>query len=193
MNEENIKRGDIYYADLGKGEGSEQGGVRPVLVLQNNIGNKFSPTVIVASITSSNSKTNIPTHVRLNSLMCDLPKDSIVLLEQIRTIDKKRLKDKIGKLDYNTMNYIDKSSKISLGLIDSRFDSNYITERLYKISKLDNIIEKYQNTKYDTMREEFDRMALLGDIINYCKDFSQNPRQFLENTHSSRTYEKIAI
>ena len=93
-----IKRGDIYYADLSPVVGSEQGGLRPVLIVQNDVGNKYSPTVIAAAITSQQTKNNLPTHIKINASGCGLAKDSIVLLEQIRTIDKQRLKEKIVKV-----------------------------------------------------------------------------------------------
>ena len=93
-----VKRGDIYYADLSPVVGSEQGGIRPVLIVQNDVGNRFSPTVIAAAITSQKYKTNLPTHIRVNADGCGLAKDSIVLLEQVRTLDKKRLKEKMGAL-----------------------------------------------------------------------------------------------
>ena len=110
-----IKRGDIYFADLSPVVGSEQGGVRPVLVIQNDVGNKFSPTVIVSAITSQLSKAKLPTHVELYSVQYHLPKDSVVLLEQIRTLDKKRLKDKITVLDERKMKEINRALLISLG------------------------------------------------------------------------------
>ncbi len=110
-----IKRGDIYFADLSPVVGSEQGGVRPVLVIQNDVGNKFSPTVIVSAITSQLSKAKLPTHVELSSVQYHLPKDSVVLLEQIRTLDKKRLKDKITVLDERKMKEINRALLISLG------------------------------------------------------------------------------
>ncbi|MBQ1183339.1 MAG: type II toxin-antitoxin system PemK/MazF family toxin, partial [Clostridia bacterium] len=97
-----VKRGDIYYADLSPVIGSEQGGIRPVLIVQNDVGNKFSPTVIAAAITSQRDKTNLPTHIKVDADGCGLSKDSIVLLEQIRTIDKQRLKEKMGSLDINS-------------------------------------------------------------------------------------------
>ena len=93
-----VKRGDIYYADLSPVVGSEQGGVRPVLIVQNDVGNRYSPTVIAAAITSQRDKSKLPTHIEIDSQTCGLSKDSIVLLEQIRTIDKKRLKEKIKKI-----------------------------------------------------------------------------------------------
>lgn len=111
-----IKRGEIYYADLSPVVGSEQGGVRPVLIVQNDVGNKFSPTVIAAAITSQRFKTNLPTHIRVNADNCGLSKDSIVLLEQVRTIDKKRLREKMGNLDPSDMYKIDKALSVSFGL-----------------------------------------------------------------------------
>lgn len=113
-----VKRGDVYYADLSPVIGSEQGGIRPVLIIQNNIGNKYSPTVIVSAITSQINKAKLPTHIEISSQDFSLPKDSVVLLEQIRTIDKKRLKEKIGKFDVKLMSEVDDCLKISLGLID---------------------------------------------------------------------------
>ena len=98
-----VKRGDIYYADLSPVVGSEQGGIRPVLIVQNDVGNKYSPTVIAAAITSQKDKSKLPTHIALHSQECGLSKDSVVLLEQVRTIDKKRLKEKMGKLDTASM------------------------------------------------------------------------------------------
>jgi mRNA interferase MazF len=112
----NIRRGDIYYADLSPVVGSEQGGVRPVLIVQNDVGNKFSPTVIAAAITSQQSKANMPTHIHLNANSSGLAKDSVVLLEQVRTIDKKRLKEKMGTVDENSMNEINNAISISFGL-----------------------------------------------------------------------------
>ncbi len=111
-----VKRGDIYYADLSPVVGSEQGGIRPVLIVQNDVGNKFSPTVIAAAITSQRDKTNLPTHIKVDADGCGLSKDSIVLLEQVRTIDKQRLKEKMGSLDVGSMNKIDKALSVSFGL-----------------------------------------------------------------------------
>lgn len=112
-----IQRGDIYYADLSPVIGSEQGGVRPVLVIQNDVGNKYSPTIIVAAVTSQMNKSRLPTHLNLSADEFGLSKDSVVLLEQLRTIDKKRLKEHICRLDNVFMNRIDKALEISLGLI----------------------------------------------------------------------------
>ena len=111
-----IKRGEIYYADLSPVIGSEQGGVRPVLIVQNDVGNKFSPTVIAAAITSQRFKTNLPTHIKINANGCGLAKDSIVLLEQVRTLDKRRLKEKMGSVDQSYMNEINNAISISFGL-----------------------------------------------------------------------------
>ena len=111
-----IKRGYLYYADLSPVVGSEQGGVRPVLIIQNDIGNKYSPTVIVAAITSHINKAKLPTHIEISAHEYGLNKDSVILLEQIRTIDKKRLREKIGCLDKNMMLKVDNSLQISLGL-----------------------------------------------------------------------------
>lgn len=114
-----IKRGEIYYADLSPVIGSEQGGVRPVLIVQNDVGNRYSPTVIAAAITSQQDKTELPTHIKLNATSSGLAKDSIVLLEQVRTIDKRRLKEKMGVLDGGAMDRVDKALYVSLGLSDT--------------------------------------------------------------------------
>jgi len=111
-----VKRGDIYYADLSPVVGSEQGGIRPVLIVQNDVGNKHSPTVIAAAITSQINKARLPTHIELSGQTYGLSKDSVVLLEQIRTIDKKRLKEKMGRLDDDLMSRIDNALAVSFGL-----------------------------------------------------------------------------
>lgn len=111
-----VKRGEIYYADLSPVIGSEQGGIRPVLIIQNDIGNKYSPTVIAAAITSQKDKAELPTHIKLSSVGSGLSKDSIVLLEQVRTIDKKRLKEKMGVLDIKSMDKVDKALSVSFGI-----------------------------------------------------------------------------
>ena len=112
-----VKRGDIFYADLSPVIGSEQGGVRPVLVVQNDVGNKYSPTIIIAAITSQINKARLPTHIEITAPGFGLPKDSVVLLEQVRTIDKKRLREKIGRFNEDMMRSVDEALKISLGLI----------------------------------------------------------------------------
>ncbi len=111
-----VKRGDIFYADLSPVVGSEQGGIRPVLVVQNDIGNKYSPTVIVAAITSKINKAKMPTHIELEGTKHGLTKDSVILAEQVRTIDKKRLKEKIGHIDDCLMESIDYALKVSFGI-----------------------------------------------------------------------------
>lgn len=120
-----VKRGDIYYADLSPVVGSEQGGMRPVLIVQNDVGNKFSPTVIAAAITSQRDKAQLPTHIQLTSQSCGLQKDSVVLLEQVRTIDKKRLKEKMGRIDDSSMGEIDRALSISFGLGEKSSGGTY--------------------------------------------------------------------
>ena len=110
------QRGDIFYADLSPVVGSEQGGIRPVLIIQNNIGNRFSPTVIAAAITSQRKKTDLPTHVYLDAEKTGLRKGSFILLEQVRTIDKHRLKEHIGSLDFDSMAVVDRALVASFGL-----------------------------------------------------------------------------
>lgn len=113
-----VKRGDIFYADLSPVIGSEQGGTRPVLVVQNDVGNKFSPTVIIAAITSQINKAKLPTHIEISAHEVGLLKDSVILLEQIRTIDKKRLREKIGKLDDEQLASVDEALGISFGITE---------------------------------------------------------------------------
>ena len=112
-----IRRGDIYYADLRPVIGSEQGGIRPVLIVQNDTGNKHSPTVIVAAITSKMNKAKLPTHIEIDSKKYDIVKDSVILLEQLRTIDKKRLKDKVCHLDGNILEQVNEALLVSLELM----------------------------------------------------------------------------
>ena len=111
-----VRRGEIYYADLSPVVGSEQGGVRPVLIVQNDVGNKHSPTVIAAAITSQREKAKLPTHIELRAASCGLSRDSVVLLEQIRTIDKRRLKERMGELDAPAMSQVTNALEISFGL-----------------------------------------------------------------------------
>jgi len=116
VNDLNVKKGDIFFADLSPVIGSEQGGVRPVLVVQNDVGNKFSPTIIVAAVTSQMNKAKLPTHVAINAIGNGLSKDSVVLLEQLRTIDKKRLKERIGALDEELIPNVNEALSVSLGI-----------------------------------------------------------------------------
>ena len=111
-----VKRGDIFYADLSPVIGSEQGGIRPVIIIQNDIGNRYSPTVIIAAITSQINKAKLPTHVEISSEAYGLNRDSVVLLEQIRTLDKRRLKEKIGHMTADDMKKVDKALAVSLNL-----------------------------------------------------------------------------
>ncbi len=111
-----VKRGDIFYADLSPVVGSEQGGLRPVLIIQNDVGNRYSPTVIAAAITSRMGKTRMPTHIDIHAEKVGLAKDSVILLEQIRTLDKRRLKEKLGHLDDVMMNSVNSAIAVSFGL-----------------------------------------------------------------------------
>lgn len=109
-----IKRGELYYADLSPVVGSEQGGVRPVLIVQNDVGNRYSPTIIAVAVTSQMNKAKLPTHIELDTT-CGLPKDSVILTEQVRTLDKRRLKDRIGILDDKAMERVNNALLVSLG------------------------------------------------------------------------------
>lgn len=115
-----VKRGDIYYADLSPVVGSEQGGVRPVLIVQNDTGNRYSPTVIAAAITSQTGKARLPTHIELEAQRYGLSRDSVVLLEQIRTLDKRRLREKMGRVDRELMDKVDAAIAVSFGLHSDR-------------------------------------------------------------------------
>ena len=119
MNMSPIKRGDIFYADLSPVVGSEQGGVRPILIVQNDIGNKYSPTVIAAAITSQINKSRLPTHIEVDASNYGLSKDSVILLEQVRTLDKRRLKEKMGHLDSVAMYKVNRALSVSFGLEDN--------------------------------------------------------------------------
>ena len=121
MRDLSIKKGDLYFADLSPVMGSEQGGVRPVLVVQNDVGNKFSPTIIVAAVTSKKNKADLPTHVEIDAGGTGLSKNSIVLLEQLRTIDKRRLKERIGTIDKNRLPEVNEALSVSLGIENNSF------------------------------------------------------------------------
>ena len=120
MDNSSVRRGDIFYADLSPVVGSEQGGVRPVLIVQNDTGNKHSPTVIAAGMTTETGKARLPTHITLTANTYGLPKDSIVLLEQIRTLDKKRLREHMGRVDEQVMRRVDNAIAVSFGLNPER-------------------------------------------------------------------------
>lgn len=111
-----VRRGDIFYADLSPVVGSEQGGMRPVLIIQNDTGNRHSPTVIAAAITSQTGKANLPTHISLAARSCGLTRDSVILLEQVRTLDKSRLRERMGRLDEPAMHQVDNAIAVSFGL-----------------------------------------------------------------------------
>lgn len=115
-----VRRGDIYFADLSPVTGSEQGGIRPVLVVQNNLGNHFSPTIIVAAITAKIAKPKLPTHIGIRANETGIERDSVILLEQIRTIDKSRLKEKVCHLNLTIMNAVDQALNISLGIAETK-------------------------------------------------------------------------
>ena len=121
-----VKRGDIFYADLSPVIGSEQGGIRPVLIVQNDVGNRYSPTVIAAAITSQTGKARLPTHIEVHT-DSGLAKSSIVLLEQIRTLDKRRLKDRMGHLDDETMTLVNDALSVSFGLVGEEHTSQDVT------------------------------------------------------------------
>ena len=126
----NIKRGDIYYADLSPVIGSEQGGLRPVLIVQNDVGNRYSPTVIAAAITSRMGKTRLPTHIDIYSKEVGLAKDSVILLEQIRTLDKRRLREKMGHLEDSVMQRVNTAISVSFGLsADEERDARVYTHK----------------------------------------------------------------
>lgn len=120
-----IKRGELYYADLSPVVGSEQGGIRPILIIQNDTGNKYSPTIIAAAITSKINKAKLPTHIELSAHEFGLVKDSVILLEQIRTLDKRRLKERIGELAPVTMSKVNTALLISLGFGDNPNTNTY--------------------------------------------------------------------
>lgn len=128
-----VRRGDIYYADLSPVIGSEQSGIRPVLIIQNDIGNKFSPTIIAIAITSK-QKSKLPTHIEIEGLKYGLDKDSVILAEQIRTLDKKRLKTKVGTLDNDTMEKVKRALEISFG-IRGEFNFEELSMYTYRILK----------------------------------------------------------
>ena len=130
-----IKRGDIFYADLSPVIGSEQGGLRPVLIVQNDVGNKYSPTVIAAAITSKMGKARLPTHIDIYKDKVGLQKDSVILLEQIRTLDKKRLKEKMGHLDDDVMEKVNSAIAVSFGLVDESIS----TDRTVKLTTEQNM------------------------------------------------------
>ena len=139
----NIKRGDIFYADLSPVVGSEQGGLRPVLIIQNDVGNRYSPTVIAAAITSRMGKTRLPTHIDIHADRVGLAKDSVILLEQIRTLDKRRLKEKMGHLDSAVMARVNNAIAVSFGLGETSIGEPNIPEGIIGSSAVASTSENY--------------------------------------------------
>lgn len=166
-----VVRGGIYYADLGKGYGSEQGGIRPVVVIQNEVGNLHSPTTIVASITSQQSKAKLPTHVEIKG--CGLEKDSVVLLEQVRTLDKIRIVSFVGNVDELTMKKIDKARDISMGELKRKQPIDYLSKWAKKeiMTALENVYlyeDALRNARQDNISF---RTVCLKEIEMYMNDF----------------------
>lgn len=166
-----VVRGGIYYADLGKGYGSEQGGIRPVVVIQNEVGNLHSPTTIVASITSQQSKAKLPTHVEIKG--CGLEKDSVVLLEQVRTLDKIRIISFVGNVDELTMKKIDKARDISMGELKRKQPIDYLSKWAKKeiMTALENVYlyeDALRNARQDNISF---RTVCLKEIEMYMNDF----------------------
>lgn len=182
-----VKRSDIYYANMGSGEGSEQSGIRPVVIIQNDLGNTYSPTVIVATITSQLSKAKLPTHVLIQDYeKYGLNKESVVLLEQLRTIDKKRLLQYVGTLDELMMAKVDRAMSISVDLskklpIDmikiDRYIKNKIKNELDYIHRIESIIA---DTESAIVRRNLleERQSYLDNLEEYCKNNGLNYRDF---------------
>ena len=176
-----IKRGDLFYADLSPVIGSEQGGVRPVLIIQNNIGNKYSPTVIIAAITSQINKAKLPTHIEISSSEYGLNKDSVILLEQIRTIDKSRIIEGsyIGRVDRATMKKIDEAMSISVGLENQRdFEvRKQVKEVEYWMRTVDDLLDDV----YASQEQIKQRAVRLKMEYNKLKEICKNSRVYLSD------------
>lgn len=165
---QNIKRGDIFWADLGNTGGCEQGGVRPVVILQNNIGNRYSPTVIVAAITSQADKAKLPTHVEISSQEYGLSKDSLILLEQIRTLDKKRLGDYVSTLSIEDMEKVDRALGVS---IEINTKDPIALEKVYEIKGIKKFIQIWLEKSNDLKAIEEDLLSLkllTRELEEYC-------------------------
>lgn len=171
-----VKRGDIFYADLGIVAGCEQGGVRPVIVIQNDIGNRFSPCVIIAAITSQMSKAKLPTHVEISILESGLAKDSVILLEQIRTLDKSRLKEYVGNLHGDARVKLDRALCTSVDLTPYGFDEKIALKRANYINELQDMLymEEIQknksllNTLVSSIKNQY------YDLKEYCDKFNKD-------------------
>ncbi len=146
-----IRRGDIYYADLSPVVGSEQGGLRPVLIIQNDVGNKYSPTVIAAAITSRMSKTRLPTHIDIYAERAGLARDSVILLEQIRTLDKRRLRERMGHLDDEMMDRVNSAIAVSFGIMTAPTASGYeAEEQPAAVAAVDGVVAQGANDNLPT-------------------------------------------
>lgn len=172
MRNREVKQGDIYYVNLGAGRGSIQGGYRPVIIYQNNIGNRYSPVVNCYCITkaSNNKSKKVPTHVRIGR-EAGLKEESIIMIEQPVTVNKSDLREYVGRCTKETLREIWKASAIQHGKIKPKFDIGYITERINKIKDIDDFIKRYKY-KYNISEELLDRSFLLAEIIIYCNNYN---------------------
>lgn len=176
----NFKRGDIFYADFGEGIGSEQGGIRPVVIVQNDVGNKFSPTLIVSPLTSKMMKTKLPTHVMIKASESGLPKDSIALTEQVRVLDKSRIKSYITSLNGLTLARLNEALEISLGLANN---NDKIAERTAnEIKVIDMFIVKcmkFFGDNINSIKEELkEREVKVNELETYCKSKRLNMNNY---------------
>lgn len=174
-----IRQGDIYYVDLGEADGKcVQRGYRPVIIYQNDIGNKYSPVVNAYCITkASNNKSPVPTHVRIGK-EAGLKEESIILVEQPVTIDKSDLKEYVGRCTEETLKEIWKASAIQHGKIKPKFEMEHVLQLINKIKELDDFIDRFKY-KYDLKEELFERSLLLAEIIKYCSDYNVDYRTIL--------------
>ena len=167
----NFKRGDIFYADFGEGIGSEQGGIRPVVIVQNNVGNKFSPTLIVSPLTSKMTKAKLPTHVMIRVSESGLPKDSVALTEQVRVLDKSRIKSYVNSLPEDILDELDEALEVSVGLTKrSELKAKQLTS---EIKIIDILIEKCMKLfggNINSIKEELkEREIKVNELETYCK------------------------
>lgn len=174
-----VRQGDIYYVDLGVGKGSIQGGYRPVIIYQNNIGNKYSPVVNCYCITkaSNNKSKKVPTHVRIGK-EAGLKEESIIMIEQPVTVNKSDLREYVGRCTKKTLREIWKASAIQHGKIEPKFDISYVKKRINKIKEIDDFINRYKY-KYDISEELLDRSFLLAEIIVYCSNYNIDYKRIL--------------
>lgn len=194
-----IRRGDIYYLNFGRQTGSEQSGLRPVVITSNKMANKYSPVVLVSPITSSFNKKELPTHVRLKHELCGLQRDSQVLLEQIYTVDKKRLGDYIGSIDDETMDKVNYALEISMQIGRARYMYNkemkIISEKVKNIEELDKFISMWTSRKknleeiYDIMLE---RETRINELEEYAKEYGINYRDYY-NPNVNRVGDNLKV